>query len=396
MAKILRNIDQIIDTQGNELSVANPVEVPQQLESFRNRIINGDMKIDQRNAGAAITSGYPVDRFNTYSAGITNWQAQQISEGPAGFSNSVKYTCTPAIETPDATDYLNFVQRIEGFNFYDFNYGTTDAKSFTLSFYLKTNLAGTYGISFHNNAFNRVYVATYTVSASDAAAENWVRYSILVPGDTSSSTWEVGNLVGITIEFCLSIGSDRDGTTGTWSSTSSVFGAIGQVNLLSSTSNYWQITGVQLEEGTVATPFEHRPIGTELALCHRYYQKSYDLSEKPGGSVTYPTNGPYLGSYRGSEFVYSLYNSTYLQRLSTNIPLKTRMRSATGQTIKIYNPYNGDLNNVMQAGGGISYATSLIAYSETSPSFYATVTGNSYGNSGGDIFRYHWVVENEL
>ena len=94
--------------------------------------------------------------------------------------------------------------------------------------------------------------------------------------------------------------------------------------------------------------------------------------------------------------MYSIFNSTYNQRLNTNIPLKTRMRSATGQTLKIYNPYNGDLNNVMQTGGGSSYATTIQAYSETSPSFYATVTGNTYGNSVGDIYVYHWVVENEL
>tara|TARA_B100000424_G_scaffold245023_1_gene215718 strand:- start:349 stop:1494 length:1146 start_codon:yes stop_codon:yes gene_type:complete len=365
---------------------------------FRNLLYNGAMQINQRgNVSNSSGNAYGCDRWQIVRAGgVGNavYDLKQSTDVPSGqpFKNSFHLDITTAETSIQNGGGYQFRQQLEGYDVQRLMKGTSSAKSLTLSFWVKSPKTGTHIVELYDVDNARQVSQSYTINS----ANTWQQVTVNFPADTTGS-FDNDNNRSLLIQWWLAAGNNfTSGTLNTsWANNTDANRLVGQVNILDAT-NDWYITGIQLEEGTVATPFEHRPIGIELSLCQRYYQKSYDLSEKPGGATQYPTQGTHLGTYQGSEYVYSIFNSTYNQRLSTNIPIKTRMRSASGQTLKIYNPYNGDLNKVMQAGGGASYAVTIINYSEISPSFYATVTGNSAGNTVGDIYRYHWVVENEL
>lgn len=231
---------------------------------FKNRIINGAMMIDQRNAGASVTSGYPVDKFQVYSTQASKWTAQQSTTAPAGFKNSVVITSTSAF-TPASGDYFSYVQRIEGNNVADMGFGTANAATFTISFWVRSSLTGTFGGALHNNAFNRVYPFSYTINA----ANTWEQKTITIAGDTTG-TWTTDNSVGLEVGFAFSVGSSGLATAGSWSNTANIFSATGQTNLLGTNGATFYITGVQLEKGSTATSFDYRPYGTELQLCQRY------------------------------------------------------------------------------------------------------------------------------
>jgi hypothetical protein len=232
---------------------------------FRNRIINGDMRIDQRNAGAAVTASqaFVVDRFEMGNSTAGTYSAQRVAEAPAGFNNSVKVTITSA-DTVLSSGALQIRQHIEGFNVADFGWGTTDAQPVTLSFWVRSSLTGTFGGVLRNNDVNRSYPYTYTISS----ANTWEHKTVVVPGDTSG-TWVTDNGLGIRLTFGLGVSAGASGTAGAWSS-SSFASATGAVSLVGTNGATWQITGVQLEKGTVATPFEFRSIGQEETLCWRY------------------------------------------------------------------------------------------------------------------------------
>jgi hypothetical protein len=249
-------------------SAMSAVEIPS--FGFKNRIINGAMVIDQRNAGASVTANsgvFPVDRFQTYATQSSKLTCQQSTTVPANFKNSVLYTSSSAYSVL-AGDYFSFTQRVEGFNVADFNFGTASATTVTLSFWVRSSLTGTFGGACHNNAFNRVYPFSYTIFA----ANTWEQKTITIAGDTSG-TWTTDNSVGLEIGFSLGCGSTGLGTAGAWAGTSNIFGVTGQVNIVGTSGATFYITGVQLEKGSTATSFDYRPYGTELALCQRYYTK---------------------------------------------------------------------------------------------------------------------------
>jgi hypothetical protein len=235
---------------------------------FKNRIINGAMVIDQRNAGAAVTANgaYPVDRFLVSFSADGAYSAQQSSITPAGFINSAKFTTTTADASLTGTQRLGFVQRIEGLNIADLAWGTASAATVTLSFWVRSSLTGTFGGTFKNSDNNRSYPFTYTISVADT----WEQKSVTIAGDTSG-TWLTTNGVGIRLEFGLGCGPDGSGTAGAWTA-SNLFSATGAVSVIGTLNATWYITGVQLEKGSTATSFDYRPYGTELALCQRYYQ----------------------------------------------------------------------------------------------------------------------------
>ena len=239
-----------------------------QAQGFRNRIINGDMRIDQRNAGAAVTvnAAYPVDRFLVGNNTDGVFSAQQDSSAPVGFTTSVKFTTTTADGTLTTTQALQFQQRIEGTNVADLGWGTANAKTVTLSFWVRSSLTGTFGGSLRNSDVNRSYPFTYTISVADT----WEYKTVTIPGDTSG-TWLTTTGNGLSVTWGLGAGPDRSGTAGAWNSNNngSATGAVSVIGTLNAT---WYITGVQLEVGSVATEFERRPYGTELQLCQRYYQ----------------------------------------------------------------------------------------------------------------------------
>jgi hypothetical protein len=237
--------------------------------SNRNKIINGAMVIDQRNAGAAVTptfDAYTVDRWRVLINQPSKFSAQQdASVIPAGNAASLKITSLSAY-SPVAADYFAVTQNVEGLNANDLDWGKATAKSVTLSFRVYSSLTGTFSGAIQNSAFDYGYVFTYSI----ASANTWTDVSVTISGPTAG-TWLTNNGVGLRVIFSLGMGSDRTtGTTGSWQA-ANVWAATGSVNVVGTNGATWQITGVQLEAGTVATPFEHRSFGQELALCQRYF-----------------------------------------------------------------------------------------------------------------------------
>jgi hypothetical protein len=238
---------------------------------FRNRIINGDMRIDQRNAGASQTPTAD-DTFNVdrWAAGInvsSKFSMQQnTADAPTtqGFSHCVKITSLSAYSVA-AGDVAVYKQTIEGFNIADLAWGTASAKAATLSFLVRSSLTGTFGGSLMNSAQNRAYPFTYTISA----ANTWEQKTVTIAGDTSG-TWLTTNGAGIKLGFQLGVGSTFTGTAGSWSA-SNYWGATGATNIIATNGATFYITGVQLEAGSVASPFERRDYGRELMMAQRYF-----------------------------------------------------------------------------------------------------------------------------
>jgi hypothetical protein len=239
--------------------------------NFKNRIINGAMMIDQRNAGASValptSEVYGIDRFIArFSAGSYSITQSQSSVAPTGFKNSLFLNVTTGGTAASSVRGL-VATRIEGYNFADFGYGASGASTFTMSFWVRSSLTGTFSGSFQNIDVNRSYVFTYSVNS----ANTWEQKTITVAGDTTG-TWNTTNGIGIAINFDLGNGSDlKTGTTGSWIA-GDYRGATGSVAPFTSSGATFYITGVQLEKGSTATSFDYRPYGTELQLCQRYYQ----------------------------------------------------------------------------------------------------------------------------
>ena len=249
---------------------------------FRNRIINGAMVIDQRNAGASVTqdtSGtqFPLDRWLIYGTVNSKFSVQQNAGSvtpPAGFSNYFGATSLSAYSV-GAGDYFTFQQRIEGFNFADCNWGSANAKNVTLSFWVRSSLTGTFGGSLSNSAFDRSYPFSYTISS----ANTWEQKSITIAGDTTGTWIGATNGTGLRIVFSLGSGSTYSATAGAWTA-GTYISATGATSVVGTNGATFYITGVQLEVGSTATSFDYRPYGTELMLCQRYY---YKIAE--GGSA---------------------------------------------------------------------------------------------------------------
>jgi hypothetical protein len=249
---------------------------------FKNRIINGAMTIDQRNAGAAVTtsSSFPVDRFKMSIDTDATFTAQRSSVAPVGFINSLLFTTTSPDPSLGALQYAAIEHQIEGFNIADFGWGTANAQPITISFWVRCSLTGVFGGNLKNADNNRSYPFTYTISA----ANTYEYKTITIAGDTTG-TWLTTNGSGIRLQFGLGVGSSFSGTAGSWQAASFI-SATGAVSVVGTSGATFYITGVQLEKGSVATPFEFRSIGTELALCQRYFEKSYDAGTVPGANTT--------------------------------------------------------------------------------------------------------------
>jgi hypothetical protein len=238
--------------------------------SGRNRIINGDMRIDQRNAGAGVNMSavvYPVDRWVAFEDTDGAMTAQRSTTAPAGFANSIVCTTTTADASLAAAQYARVFQSLEGFNVADLMWGTANAQSISVSFWVRSSLTGTFGGSVANSAFNRSYPFTYAVSA----ANTWEYKTIVIPGDTAG-TWLTDNGTGLQLNFSLGSGTTFSGTAGSWAG-SGLLTATGATSVVGTNGATFYLTGVQLEVGTVATPFEHRSYGDELARCQRYYER---------------------------------------------------------------------------------------------------------------------------
>lgn len=244
---------------------------------FKNRIINGAMMIDQRNAGASVTATsnpYTIDRWRaviTQSAKFTVQQNAGSVTPPAGFTKYLGCTSSSAYAVA-ATDYFQIRQPIEGFNVADLSWGTANAQTVTLSFWVRSSLTGTFGGAIQNAAPTRSYPFTYTISS----ANTWEQKSITIAGDTSG-TWATDNTQGMIIVLSLGAGSTYSGTAGAWAS-ADYESATGATSVVGTNGATFYITGVQLEKGSTATSFDYRPYGTELALCQRYYYRTSNMA----------------------------------------------------------------------------------------------------------------------
>jgi hypothetical protein len=244
---------------------------------FKNRIINGAMVIDQRNAGASVTptaGQYSVDRWQCSLSQTSKYTIQQSTTVPSGFKNSIVVTSSSSYSVTSG-DYFNVSQPIEGLNIADLNWGTANAATVTLSFWVRSSLTGTFGGVIQNSALDRSYPFTYTINS----ANTWEQKSITIAGDTSG-TWLTTNGVGIYLRFGLGVGTTYSGTAGSWAATNYA-SATGATSVVGTNGATFYITGVQLEKGSTATNFDYRPYGTELALCKRYYDKTFAINTAP-------------------------------------------------------------------------------------------------------------------
>jgi hypothetical protein len=255
---------------------------------MKNRIINGAMVIDQRNAGASVTitsTGavqYTLDRFYGVSSVSSKFTVQQNAGSvtpPVGFTNYLGATSSSAYSIGSG-DYFAVGQQIEGFNIADLGWGTANAKTVTLSFWVYSSLTGTFGGALRNNAVNRCYPFSYTVST----ANTWTQASITIAGETTG-TWLTNNGIGIQLWFGLGVGTTYSGTAGSWTS-SNVVSATGAVSVVGTNGATFYITGVQLEVGSSATGFEYVNYQTSLANCQRYYQKNTISYGAANGTTT--------------------------------------------------------------------------------------------------------------
>jgi len=328
---------------GNTATINSMTPTADSLQGFRNRIINGDMRIDQRNAGAAVTINsaavtYSVDRWAGYGQGSAGvFTLQQSTTVPTGFINSLKVTVTTADASIAASDFYTLQQRIEGFNVADLGWGTANAKTVTLSFWVRSSLTGTFSGALVGAAFARSYPFTYSISA----ANTWEQKTVTVAGDTSGS-WVTNNGTGLVVYFDLGSGSDYEGTVNAWNGALDVRVA-SSVRVISTLSADWYVTGVQLEVGSVATPFERRDYGRELAMCQRYFETSYDS----GTAVpTNTQNGAIWFCPTGSLLIYS-YPFKVTKRASPTTVFYSPANSATGN----YRNDTGATNVSVSAGG---------------------------------------------
>jgi hypothetical protein len=259
------------------LTKVDQTMVSDQVFGRRNLIINGDMRVAQRGTSASsISSGgdyLTVDRFRFSMSSAGTWDISQSTTVPSGegFAYSQKIDCTTADASLDASNYLLWVTALEGQNLQHTKFGTSSAEKLTLSFWVRSAKTGTYVVEFINSAAggNRTQSQSYTISS----ANTWEKKTITIDGDTATA-FDNSTAGDLALYFWLAAGSNYSGGTlnTSWNSSTNANRAAGQVNLADSTSNDWYITGVQLEVGDNATPFEHLSYGEELALCERYYQ----------------------------------------------------------------------------------------------------------------------------
>jgi hypothetical protein len=319
-SRYLSKLGQLLNSSGQVTAAGHadgsvtPVKLSSdaQFMGFKNRIINGAMMIDQRNAGASVTPNntYTVDRFwiqNSQTSKLTAQQNAGSVTPPAGFINYLGVTSSSAYSVLTG-DYFNLQQSIEGLNCADLAWGTANAATVTLSFRVYSSLTGTFGGTLRNSANSRSYPFTYTV----ASANTWTTISLTIAGDTTG-TWLTTNGIGINVLFNLGTGSTYSGGTANAWNAGNYNTPTGTVSVVGTNGATFYITGVQLEKGSTATSFDYRPYGTELALCQRYYQLVQGTY--PGlaiSSTTAEISVPLLCQMRATPSFTNLGNGTYV------------------------------------------------------------------------------------
>lgn len=353
---------------------------------MRNRIINGAMAIDQRQLGSALTvspsaTGYfGLDRWNLWSfpsgaAGTWTWQRLSTGTPPTGFTYYGRATVTTADSSVTGTDYYTIQQVVEGFNTADFEFGTANAKPFTVSFWVRSSVTGTFSCSTYFANAGQGYPLTYTINS----ANTWEYKTLSFPALTSSSisNTDKTNAAAIYIVFALGLGSNYVGTAGVLNS--SAYGASGATNLISTNGATFDITGIQMELGTTATPFERRPYGTELGLCQRYFEKSYDT-------------GTAVGTNTSTSSVYNYASTDQYSSLVTSVPFKVEKRAAPTMTAYLQNGTSGSWD---YGRSGATGTATVVFYNTGTSRFtqYMTIGASAYASA----YCYgHWTASAEL
>ena len=327
---------------------------------FKNRIINGDMSIAQRGTSLTNPNGYTLDRWFV-ATGVASTVIQQSSNVPtgAGFSSSLFYNQGASTWTPTGGQWNSLAQSIEGFNTADLMWGTANAQTVTLSFWVRASLTGTYSVALNNATttdigsatVGRSYVSTFTVSAADT----WQQVSITIAGDTSG-TWLTTNGAGLSVVFSLGNASGYNtATTNAWQA-GKFLQTSGSVSLATNANSTFYITGVQLEKGSNATSFDYLPYGTELALCQRYFQLA-------GGAAS--------GSFDGS---------TTIIQITEKLLVTMRANPTAAIQPSGFAGFRSSANDFNAASPALSNFSS-----STPTSFWTQVTGFTGGTSNAVV-----------
>lgn len=320
--------------------------------SNRNMIINGNMQIAQRGTSSGVSTGqntYLIDRFFARIQGSTGAATvSRETDAPNGLSKSLKITVDTADSTLDSGHYNRVHQEIEGYNGAQLKWGTADAKPASLSFWVKSSVTGTYSVGIYNGNADRSYVSEYTISA----ANTWEYKTIYIAPITTGS-WVIDNSAEFRISWSLGAGNTfSTGTVDQWQSAFN-FSSSNNVNLMATLNATFFLTGVQLEVGDTATPFEHRSYGDELAMCQRYFERwdfpvSFDWYVTNSAASAHDVECPYNGAFavakratptysRGGTFIVSnLSSNDWTARFTTNSITFYNGASAAGR----YYSYN--------------------------------------------------------
>ena len=332
-----------------------------QYTGFKNRIINGAMVIDQRNAGASasLTSSqtYFVDRFFGVEDTDGTMTIQRSTTAPTGFINSLLMTTTSADASLGATQICYVGQKIEGLNVADLGWGTASAATVTLSFWVRSSLTGTFGGALANAAFNRSYPFTYTINS----ANTFEYKTITIAGDTTG-TWPTDNGTSFQLIFGLGVGSTYSGTAGAWAGTG-YLSATGATSVIGTNGATFYITGVQLERGSTASSFEYRSHGAELALCQRYFVK------------TNPSNDLRVGGMWGSTYTSGSGNISGL----FPVPMRAAPTFTAGGT---YNSFYMSNVNATSAGTFVNLISSTTCFNSEVSGMSASSVGQSIQYNG--------------
>jgi len=364
----------VLDSSGNatmagSMAMATPF-------AMKNKIINGAMEIDQRNAGASVTpnNSYALDRWCSINSQTSKFTIQQNAASvtpPAGFIKYLGATSSSAYSVASGETF-NIAQHIEGLNVADLGWGASGAKTVTLSFWARSSLTGTFGGCITNSAINYSYPFTYSIPS----ANTWTSISVTIPGPTAG-TWLTDTGVGVRVLFGLGVGSSLSGTAGSWAS-AGYYGATGATSVVGTNGATFYLTGVQLEVGSVATPFERRLYPQELAMCQRYYEKSYDTGVVPGAINTAGQFGFYVSG--ASSFFNAGGTSAAFAVEKRATPTVTSYSAITGTSSRIR-----DYTNNVDVGSNVTYMGTRSFFN------YAAVTQASTIN-----IYYQWTASAEL
>jgi hypothetical protein len=354
------------------------------LYGFRNRIINGDMRIDQRSAGASTTitatGYYSCDRWQTFASQASKFSIQQNAGSvtpPSGFTNYIGVTSLSDY-TVLSTESFSIRQFVEGFNVSDLGWGTASAKTVTLSFWVRSSLTGTFAGAIlwgSASANERSYPFTYSISVADT----WEYKTVTIPGDTGTAASGLDTTTGRGISLRLSLGSTVTGTAGSWAN-QNVDSVTGAVSVVGTNGATWYITGVQLEVGSVATPFERRDYGRELALCQRYACSSFPLG------TAWAQNAGTAGA-----FSYIVLVGGTSAGFGVSMPFPVTMRA--NPTLTYYNPSAANdkwRNTIINADSASGAGVNIRAWATQITNYQVA------GDVASQTCQVHWSATAEL